>query len=59
MTENKYLTTEEALSLLKIGRSSLYRIINEGRLKQHRLGARLVRYDRNEVLALIGGADHE
>lgn len=53
MANTNYLTTDEVLSVLKVGRTTLYRFIDKGVLTRYKLGSRLVRFDENQVRSLM------
>ena len=52
---NEMLTVEEVLEKLKVGRTTLYRWIHEGKLKPHKLGnnTRRLYFKREEVDSLF------
>jgi len=54
--EHELLTAKEVMGYLRISKSTLYRLIRDGRLKRIRIGRRAVRYRRQDVLALVEGA---
>ncbi|MEW6296352.1 MAG: helix-turn-helix domain-containing protein [Thermodesulfobacteriota bacterium] len=47
--QNDWLTVQEAVSYLKIARSTLYRWAREGRLTLYRLGEQTVRVRKKEL----------
>lgn len=52
------LTPAEAAALLRVSRTTLWRLGREGRLRVRRLSSRNFRYLRADVEALIAGDDH-
>jgi len=60
MAENKELMTiKEAMQLLRVSRSSIYRLVSSGHLTPIKLGPFILRFQRTEVEGLarrgIGG----
>ena len=47
------MTTQEVMDYLRISRSTLYRMVREARLPVYRIGARAVRYRRQDVEKLL------
>jgi excisionase family DNA binding protein len=50
--ESQWLTVREAVSYLKVARSTLYRWAREGRVRFYRLGEQTVRVNKNELDSL-------
>lgn len=57
--DEDYITTEEALRLLKISRSTLWRWVGQGELPAYRLGRRRVLIKRSDLEKLIRPAREE
>lgn len=51
----RQLKTREVCDLLDVSRQTLQRWVKQGKLRQIRRSARLVRYDEGEVLAIADG----
>jgi excisionase family DNA binding protein len=49
------LTAAELASLLRVGRSSVYRLLQAGRIPALRIAPRTVRFDLQEVRAALKG----
>ncbi len=47
------LTTDQVIELLQVSRSTIYELIEQGRLRPVKLG-RLVRYSRSNIESMIG-----
>ncbi len=47
------LTTDQVIQLLQVSRSTVYELVDQGRLRPVKLG-RLVRYSRSNIDAMIG-----
>ena len=55
--EVRWLTTLQALELLNISDSTLYRLVCEGVVRKHKLpGGRGVRYDREQLVQMMEDA---
>jgi excisionase family DNA binding protein len=54
MTESALLTYREAASLLGIRVATLYSMISRREIPHVRLGRRMVRFDRTDLLAWVG-----
>ncbi len=52
MSDDDVLTFDEALALLKVGRSTLYRAVARNQIPHRRIG-RLVRFSRAALLAWL------
>ena len=48
-----YLTLNEVAERLRVGRSTLYRWVREGRLKPHRLPGGRMRFEEEDVERLL------
>lgn len=58
----EWLTIREAMHQLKVGRTTLYRWLKQGRLRAHRVGPRTLRIRREElerVIAPLNDDDEE
>ena len=47
------LTTDQVIEMLQVSRSTIYELIEQGRLRPVKLG-RLVRYSRSNIESMIG-----
>lgn len=47
------LTTDQVIEMLQVSRSTLYELIDQGRLRPVKLG-RIVRYPRSNIESMIG-----
>jgi len=52
MAEERLLTVKEALKYLKVGRTTLYKLIKEGKIKPVKIGKRTL-IDKNDLDRLI------
>ena len=48
MAEERLLTVKEALKYLKVGRTTLYKLIKEGKIKPVKIGKRTL-IDKNDL----------
>ncbi|MGQ9496266.1 MAG: helix-turn-helix domain-containing protein [Thermoanaerobaculaceae bacterium] len=54
--ETKWLTVVEAAQYLKMGRSTVYKLAQEGKLPTHKVGNQW-RFDREEIDQWMNGRD--
>jgi excisionase family DNA binding protein len=47
------LTTDQVIEMLQVSRSTVYELVDQGRLRPVKLG-RLVRYSRSNIESMIG-----
>jgi excisionase family DNA binding protein len=50
--ENRYLTLEETMAILRVSRSTVYRMVNRGELPGYKIAKRWM-FDREEVAAFV------
>jgi excisionase family DNA binding protein len=52
--ESRYLTLEETMAILRVSRSTVYRMVNRGELPGYKITKRWM-FDRQEVAEFVAG----
>lgn len=59
MSQPRWATKEEAAQHIGVSAKTIIRWADEGRIRRHRFGPRLIRFDLNELDAMGGSTRQE